>query len=379
MKRILMLGVTSQSIYNFRCPLIRKLESAGYEVIVSAFDDQYAALLKEQNVHYIPMNSSNRSVNVFKNFSLLRQYRRLIREIRPDIVFTFMLKPNVFGVSTAHKAGVRKIYAMVEGAGDVFIRNTLKWKIIRRIVCHLYKKAFRRADTVFFLNDDDKDEFVARKLVKAEQCSVLYGIGVDLTHFACTPLQSGNTFLMVARMLQTKGVMEYCACARLVRQTHPEAVFNYLGAEGNVTLADIDEYIKDGSVHYLGTASDVRPYLEAATCMVLPSYREGFPMSVMEAEAAGRCVIANNCVGCKDAVREGYNGFLIDHNDVRSFAEKCIYILEHPDEAALMGQNARRFAEEHFDSDKINDKVFRIMEAAGARLPAPQTHKEQEE
>ena len=140
----------------------------------------------------------------------------MIREICPDIVVTFMLKPNTFGVLAAKKAGVKSIYSMVEGAGDVFINGGLKWKAIRAVVCGLYRRAFRHSRKVFFLNNDDKAEFIQKRLVTSEQCEVIHGIGVDLDKFAYRPMKNRQTFLMVARMLRTKGVFEYCECAKSV-------------------------------------------------------------------------------------------------------------------------------------------------------------------
>lgn len=276
-------------------------------------------------------------------------------------MFSFQIKPNTFGVLAAKKAGIKNIYSMVEGAGDVFINNGLKWKIIRKIVCVLYKKAFRNSKKVFFLNNDDKAEFIQRKLVKKEQCEIIHGIGVDLEKFAYKPIKNNRTFLMVARMLKTKGVYEYCKCARIVKQKYPDAVFNYLGAEGTVTLADIKEYIDDGSINYLGTTTDVRPYYEDCSAYVLPSYREGMPVSVMEAEAVGRAVITSDTNGCRDTVVVGKNGFLVPVGSVEKLAEKVIWCIEHPKEAEQMGKNARRFAEENFDDAKINTQVCEVL------------------
>ncbi len=361
--KILLICNTSDSVINFRRPLIEKFQAEGNTVSVIAFDEQRRDKIEALGVAFYCVRDRNRALNPLKLFSLKKHYLSLIRKIGPSIVFTFMLKPNIFGVRAAKKAGVPKIFSMVEGAGDVFVNNGLKWKLIRVAVCKMYRKSFRYAKKVFFLNGDDKAEFLSRKLVKEEQCEVVPGIGVDLERFAFKPIINHHVFLMVARMLKTKGVMEYCAAARLVRQSHPEAVFNYLGAEGTIRVADIQEYIDDGSICYLGTAEDVRPHLENCVLLLLSSYREGMPMSIMEAEATGRGIVASNSIGCKDTVVEGYNGFLIERGDYRAMAEKCIYILEHPQEADLMGKNSRKFAEEKFDQKEINSKIYEEVTA----------------
>jgi len=358
MKKILLLCVTSQNVITFRAGLIKALQENGFCVSVIAFDDEYKAEIDRLNVDFYCIKEKNRSTNPLKILSLKGKYKKLIKQIEPDIVFTFMLKPNTFGVQAAKSAKVKQIYSMVEGAGDPFIHNSLKWKIIRRGVCFLYKNAFRSVQKVFFLNNDDKAEFIKRKLVKAEKCEVVHGIGVDLEKFSYKPLQQNTkTFLMVARMLETKGVYEYCKCARLVKQKHPDAEFQYLGAEGTVKISDIQEYIDDGSIHYLGTTKDVRPHLENCILLLLSSYREGMPMSIMEAEAVGRGIITSDNVGCRETVVDGYNGYLVAQKDYKTMAEKCIWAIENFEKVKEMGENARKFAEEQFDSKRINTRI----------------------
>ena len=362
MKKILLLCSTSASVKGFRKRLIEKLQNNNFSVSVIAFDKKYRDDIEKRNIKFFCINDQNRGVNPLKILTLIEKYKKIIEDISPDIVFTFMLKPNTFGVLAAKKAGVKNIYSMVEGAGDVFINNTLKWKLVRFIVCRLYKKAFRNVRKVFFLNEDDKQEFINRGLVQSGQCEIIHGIGVDLERFSYRPIKNRRTFLMVARMLKTKGIYEYCECARLVRKKYPDAVFNYLGGEGNVKVVDIQEYIDDGSVRYLGTTNDVRPYLEECTAFILPSYyREGLPMSIMEAEASGRAIITSDNVGCRDTVREGYNGFLVEKGNAQGLSEKAIRCIEHLEEAEQMGRNSRTFAEEHFDQEKINEKIISIL------------------
>lgn len=362
MKKILLLCVTSQNVITFRAGLIKTLQKNGFTISVIAFDDEYKEEIDMLNVDFYCIKEKNRGMNPLKILSLKGKYKKLIQKINPDIVFTFMLKPNTFGVMAAKSAGVKNIYSMVEGAGDVFIHNSLKWKIVRFVVCRLYKKAFKSSKKVFFLNNDDKTEFIQRKLVKTEQCEVVHGIGVDLDKFSFKPIKNDRTFLMVARMLETKGVYEYCECARLVKQRYPDAVFNYLGSEGTVKLSNIQEYIDDGSINYLGTTKDVRPHLENCLLLLLSSYREGMPMSIMEAQAVGRAVITSDNVGCRDTVIDGYNGFLVAQKDYEAMAEKCIWAIENFEQVKVLGRNARRFAEERFDSKRINRFIYETIE-----------------
>lgn len=360
--RILLICNTSDSVIGFRKKLIEKMQENGHQVCAIAFDDKCREKIIEKNIDFYSLEDKNRSLNPLKILSLERRYKKLIKKINPNLVFTFQLKPNIFGVPAAKACGIKNIYSMVEGAGDVFINNTFKWKIIRFVVCKLYRRAFKFAKKVFFLNNDDKAEFLERKLVRENQCEIVHGIGVDLDWFSYKPVKNYKTFLMIARMLKTKGVFEYCKAARLVKQKYPDAVFNYLGGEGTVKLADIQEYIDDGSINYLGTTTDVRPYIEDCIVHILPSYREGLGLVNAEAGASGRLSITCDTVGTRDTVKDGYNGFLVPIKNAEIIAEKCIWAIENSEEAEGMGKNARKFAEENFDQKKINEKILNIIE-----------------
>ena len=361
-RRILLICGISQTVIKFRLGLIKSLQEKGCSISVIALDDDYKEDILEKGIEFYSVNSKNRSLNPFGMLKLKKNYYALIKQIKPDVVFTFMLKPNIFGVCAAKKAGVKRIFSMVEGAGDVFINNGVKWNTIRFVVCKMYRKSFKNSNKVFFLNSDDMTEFLSRKLVKKEQCVVIPGIGVDLEHFSCKPIKNYQTFLMIARMLKTKGVIEYCDAARIVKQKYPDAVFNYLGAEGNIKVSDIQKYIDDGSINYLGTTKDIRPYLEECSVYVLPSYREGMPMSIMEAESVGRAIVATNVQGCKHTVNNEVNGYLVDKRNATQLANKIILLLENKDRIEEMAKASRALAEEKFDENKINEQILNVVD-----------------
>ncbi len=351
----------SVSVINFRKSLIELLQDKGHSVCVIAHDNLREKDIRDLGADFYCVKQDNRGLNPFTILKYSKSLTKIIKKEKPDVVFTFQLKPNTFGVQSAKKAGVKNIYSMVEGLGDVYIKNGLKWKIIRKVVNVLYKSAFKKSKAVFFLNNDDKLEFINRKLVCENKCVVINGIGVDLNHFEFKPLKNSANFLMVARMIKSKGVYEYLECARRVKKLYPQATFNYLGKEGDITLSDIKEYVDDGSVNYLGVVKDVRPYLEDCTMFVLPTYREGFPVSIMEAESVGRAIITTNSVGAKETVVDGYNGFKVKTKNVEQLVEKVTYLLENKEKAIEMGQNSRTFAEQNFDKDKINNDIYQII------------------
>lgn len=361
MKKVLMLCPTSRSVRNFRMGLINHLKENDCEITVCAFDDENKELIEGTGAKFVCIPSRNRSLNPFKSSKLKKEYIKLIKSEQPDVVLTFVLKPNVYGAFAAKKVGFENIYSFVEGAGDAFINNSLKWKLIRFVVCHLYKKAFKTSKKVFFINNDDKADFINRGLVAEEKCEIIHGVGVNLERFDFRPTKNQNTFLMISRLLKTKGIFEYCEAAKKVKEKYPEAVFNLLGPEGTLKKEDIAEYIDSGVINYLGATTDVRPFIEEATVHVLPSYREGLGLVNAEAGAIGRPSITCDTIGTRDTVEDGYNGFLVRLYNSDDIAEKMIYFIENPDMAIKMGENARKYVEEHFDQREINKKICSIV------------------
>ena len=215
-KKIAMIVVASQNVLTFRQNLIKKFISLNYDVSIISFDRDYENEIKKLNVNFYCIEDNNRSTNPFKTLHLKKKYYNYLKLINPDIVFTFMAKPNTFGVMAAKKAKVNKIFSMVEGLGDPFINQSFKWKLIRFSLCRLYKKAFKEVNGAFFLNEDDKNKFIDLKLVNKEKAHIINGIGVDLNKFSFKPVnKDSNSFVMIARMLKTKGVFEYCECAKI--------------------------------------------------------------------------------------------------------------------------------------------------------------------
>lgn len=360
--KYLLIMTTSENVMNFRSSMIKFLLGKGHSVSVIAHDSAREADIKKLGVQFYCVSQDNRGLNPFSMVSYYKNLTKIIKNEAPDVLLTYQLKPNIFGVLAGGKNKVKNIHAMVEGLGDVYTKTGIKWKLIRFVINTLYRISFSKVNGVFFLNNDDKEEFTKRKLVAASKCTIIHGIGVDLKRFSFSDVKNTRKFIMVARMLETKGVYEYCKCARMVKNKYPDAVFGYLGDEGTIKVSDIQEYIDDGSIEYYGTTKDVRPYLEDALLLLLPSYyREGCPASIMEAEAVGRAIITTNNVGCKDTVIDGYNGFIVDKYDYKTMAEKVLWCIEHLEETKQMCKNARTFAEEHFDAEKINEIVYGIV------------------
>jgi glycosyltransferase involved in cell wall biosynthesis len=354
------------NIVNFRLGLIRALREAGHEVVALAPPDDYSARLEALGIPYLPIAMDKQGLSPLRDLLLLGRYWRLLRRLKPDIFLGYTAKPNIYGSIAAQAAGA-KVINNVSGLGTAFIRGGL----LTRIVSALYRFAFRRSSTIFFQNDEDMALFVGKGLVKEGQARLLPGSGVDLDLFrpSPTPAASGHvTFLLVARLLWDKGVGEYVEAARRVRTERPQARFQLLGFldvanRTAVPRAEVARWVSEGLIDYLGEADDVRPHLAAADCVVLPSYREGLPRTLLEAAAMAKPLIATDVPGCRHVVTDAVNGLLCAARDVGSLAAAMREMVDAgPEQRERWGRAGRDRIEREFD-EKI--AAARYLEAIG--------------
>jgi glycosyltransferase involved in cell wall biosynthesis len=308
-------------------------------------------------------------VSPARDFALAVRYLAALRRVRPAVFLGYTAKPNVYGSLAAHLLGI-PVINNVSGLGTAFIREGL----LTRIVSGLYRHAFRRSSTVFFQNPEDRELFVSKRLVEAGKTSVLPGSGIDLRRFApAEAVRPGGrpfTFLLVARLLWDKGVGEYVQAARRVREAHPDVRFQLLGFldvanRTAVPRAEVERWVAEGVIEYLGHADDVRPFLAHADCVVLPSYREGLPRTLLEAAAMGKPLIATDVPGCRHIADHGVNGYLCAVRDPAALAEAMSRMLALPvAERSAMGAAARAKAEAEFDERVVVDRYLAAIGGA---------------
>ena len=324
---------------------MRALRSAGYEPVVIAPQDPAAdARMRALGVERIPVEIDRKGLNPVADLRLLLKYRSILRQLRPAAYLSYTIKPNIYGSFAAASLGIPAL-PNVSGLGTAFIRGGG----LQALVTRLYRVGFARAPVVFFQNQEDSSLFVGRRIVRPDQARVLPGSGVDLDFFLPAPLPPGPpVFLFIGRLLRDKGVVEFVEAARELRREHPDARFQLLGGldEGNRTgirQVELDSWLADGIVEHLGTTDDVRPFIAAASAVVLPSYREGLPRSLVEGAAMGRPLIASDVAGCREVVIDGVNGYLCAVRDAASLALAMQRLLELPRATQVaMGQEGRR-------------------------------------
>lgn len=341
---------------NFRSGIIRKLVDGGSRVVVVAPPDAYVDELKLLGAEYIEWSLTGRGTHIGSEASSVWHLARIYKAIRPDVAYHFTIKSVIYGSLVARLFNIPFV-SVVTGLGYVFINRN--WT--SRIAISLYRATLRQSTEVWLLNSDDRAALDSLHLLDGVFVRMLPGEGVDTAFFAPRPSAPSKItrFLLVARMLRDKGILEYVECARRVKAEGHAAEFALLGPVGAdnptaVSMEQIDQWVAEGSVVYLGMARDVRPYIANADCVVLPSYREGLPRSLLEASSMGKPVIATQVPGCKDVVKDGVTGLLCRAQDASDLTEKVLSFLGLAEpERECMGDNGRSYVVEKFDERLI--------------------------
>jgi glycosyltransferase involved in cell wall biosynthesis len=356
---------TAWNLLNFRAGLIRSLVAAGYEVVAVAPDDKYAASLNSLGCRFVPLHMENGGTNPVKDALLTWRFLRFFAQERPDVYLGYTVKPNVYGSLAAHILGI-PVINNIAGLGAVFIKGGLLVRLVRG----LYRLALDRSAKVFFQNPDDRALFIEGGLVKANATELLPGSGIDLTRFVPVPLGGrGNKvrFLLIARMLRDKGVYEYVEAARQIHGRWPQAEFCLLGFldvqnPAAISRTEMDAWVAEGVVNYLGVSDDVRTEIAAADCVVLPSYREGTPRTLLEAAAMARPIITTDAVGCREVVEDGVTGYLCQVRSGHDLAAKMEQMLTvSPTQRSAMGLRGREKVERQFDEQIVIGKYLEAI------------------
>lgn len=359
--RIAIVLNTSWNIYNFRMNFIRTLLAQGHEVHTVAPHDQYTKLLVEQGCVHHKVRMDSRGANPIKDSALIVELFMIYRKIRPDIVLHYTIKPNVYGTLAASLLKI-PVVNNVCGLGTVFLKDNF----VSAVAIFLYRISFRFASKVFFQNPDDLNLFINKKLVPEQNVDLLPGSGIDLQKFYPVPYKRNKvfTFLLISRLITDKGVMEFIEAVKKLRSRGLEARFQVLGAidpkhKRGIKEEIVQEWIDSGIIEYLGTTDDVREHIHSADCIVLPSYREGTPRTLLEAASSSKPIIATDVPGCNHVVKNNYNGLLCRLKDSDDLAEKMSQMASLENEhLATFGENGRKKVEAEYNESIVIRKYL---------------------
>ena len=374
--KIILVGTVASSFYGFRADLIRAMRVKQYTVY--AFTSEYtdADLKQIESLGAIPMTYElNRGgLNPLSDIVATYKLSKKIREIEPDLVFSYFSKPVIFGTIAAKLAKVPKIIGMLEGLGYTFTEQpeglAKKTELIKKVQVLLYKFALPQLDKLIFLNPDDPKDLIDQYAINVRKVEVLGGIGLNLKEYTYQPIiniQQPINFLFIGRLLKEKGIHDFLNAAKIVKEKYPETQFTVLGAIdphnlGALKQFELDELIASNIINYPGHVNNVKDWVASSHVFVLPSYREGVPRSTQEAMAIGRPIITTDVPGCRETVVNGVNGFLVARWNPEALAEKMIYFIEHPDQIEKMGDESYKMAVDKFDAEKVNQRLMNILD-----------------
>jgi glycosyltransferase involved in cell wall biosynthesis len=362
--------VGNRDIAKFRGWFIRDLVTNGHCVVACAPDDAIVAeTITSLGATFVPISIATTSINPWRDFRDIMRLQRVLRSFKADILLSHSTKANVIGPLAAQLAGVRKIFVIIDGLGYAFTEGPeLKRALLRSVLLATFRLSIRFAAGVFVLNDSDRHFVSAAGLVSAKQRVVkINGTGIDLAEFPYSPPLECTIprFLLIARLLMEKGIVEYVAAAQKLRVRFPHCRFQLLGAfgtnPGSLKRNQLAQWQAEGVIEYLGETPDVRPYLKACTVYVLPSYREGMPRTILEALATGRAVVTTDVPGCRDTVIHGVNGLVVPARDVGALAQAMQRFIDDPGLALKMGEAARKIAQERFDARVVNSIMMQTL------------------
>ncbi len=372
---IIIAANTTWYVHNFLSRLIAALIEQGYQVTVLAPRDEYVSRIEALGARHLHLEMDNAGTNPLYELMTLARLAILLRRDKPAIVLTSTPKVNIYVSLAARLSGIPTV-ATISGLGSGFIRGGL----LKAVMWGLYRLVLRHPHTVFFQNEDDKSVFIRARLVDLARTRRVPGSGVDLERFTPMPRTCSHTsfvFLLVARLLWDKGVGEFVEAARQLKAKYPKTKFRLLGFldvqnPSAVPRSAVERWEAEGVVTYLGSTDNVRPYYTVVDCVVLPSYREGIPRTLLEAASMGLPIITTDAVGCRDTVEDGTTGFLCKTRDAGDLAEKMErIILLTPEKRAEMGKAGRAKMEQEFDERIVIEQYLAVIrEIRNAKQPA---------
>lgn len=360
MSKILILANHYNTLRIFRRELIKKLAELGNEVLISIppAEKQEIDTLESYGSKVIITDMERRGMNPVKDISLLNRYKKLLREVNPDKVITYTIKPNIYG-SIACKSLKIPHYCNVTGLGSAFMADG---GLMRKLVSMMYKFSMNKAEKIFFENVGNRDTLVNENIVRAEQTVVMAGAGVNLDEFAfCEyPEDDGSVhFLNVGRIMREKGMDELFYAIKKIKKEYPNTTFDFIGWYEDNYKETVEKMQSENLIAFHGFQSDVTPFIKKAHCIVHPSYHEGMSNTLLESCAMGRPIITSNIHGCLEAVEDGKNGYLCNVKDGEDLYCKIKQFIELPYEKRReMGRYARKFVEMNFDKNDVVDRTI---------------------
>lgn len=371
-KRILLIASYANSLIRFRGDFIKSLIEKGFEVFTAAPDytDDDVEAIRAMGARPIEFKLQRTGLNPVKDLKSIQELKSIIKENHIDLVFPYTIKPVIYGSLAANRCKI-SVISLITGLGYAFTGRSSKAKVLQKITETLYKLSIRKNKIIVFQNKDDYQLLLDRNVIsKNQKISFVSGSGVNLKEFSFKEKNATEnvSFLLIARLIEEKGITLYLEAAKMLKAKYPKTEFHLIGAPETSPSAISEDEIKmmhgEGVIIFHGSQSNIEEHLHKRDIFVLPSYyREGLPRTTLEACACGNPIITTDSVGCREAVKEGNNGFLIKPKNLEALIQSMEYFITNPDRIKEMGINSRKYAEERFDVNIINNDLVQLIES----------------
>jgi glycosyltransferase involved in cell wall biosynthesis len=365
-KRIVLVCNTSWGMMMFRSGLMKRLIDEGFDVYVLAPKDDHSKEIEALGCYHIHTPMDNKGSNIINDLLLLKRLYSHYKKIKPDLVFHYTIKPNIFGTLAAKYADIKSI-AVITGLGYTFINHGFTSKVAKI----LYKIALKYSQKVWFINHEDRKVFIKKKILSRENMEILPGEGVNMQKYAprVKTIQDGKfRFVLIARLLWDKGVGELVKASAIIKEIYPHVEVELVGFVDSknpqaISKEQVDYWVEKGWVKYMGSTDDVRDFIAEADCIVLPSYREGISKILLEAASMAKPIIASNVPGCRDIVEHGRSGYLCNVKDPHDLAQKMKKIINLSEkDRQRMGVIAREHVLHEFDEDIVLQQYLHAID-----------------
>lgn len=376
-RTVVLLASYTPSLVNFRGALIRRLVAHGHRVLaVGPPDDLWRSRVEATGAEFHPIAFDRTGTNVIGDLRYARAVRQLIQREHGEVVLAYTAKPIIWGIPAARKGGATVRVSLVTGLGHLF-RSDARWDAYAAVGRRLYRRALSASTAVRFQNPDDQADFTRQGLVSSSKSSIVAGSGVDLDHYRPVdpPGEPPIRFLLIARLLASKGIRDFVEAARIVRMRRDDCQFDLVGPfdpnPAGLRREEVDEWVAEGVVNYCGPIEDVRPALANCHVYVLPSYREGTPRSVLEAMAMRRPIITTDVPGCRATTAQGVNGLLVPPRAPEALAAAMIRLADDPALRERMGAASLALARQTYDVELVNDEMMDALGLSQGRANGP--------
>jgi N,N'-diacetylbacillosaminyl-diphospho-undecaprenol alpha-1,3-N-acetylgalactosaminyltransferase len=380
--KIVFLSSLDLNLYLFRLDIMKRLLESGHEVYAIVPKGDYFDKIGEVGVTMVDYSLSRGSLSPLSAISSIFQLKRILKSIQPDLLHTFTVKPNIFGTFAGKMAGVPKIINLVEGLGSFYVDNSFKSKIVRKVIENSYKISFSLSDKSVFVNGDDPKYLIEKEIIPEEKVVVIKSVGIDTESYRDEVVsaekkrelkeelkieENQKVIIMIARAILHKGTIDYYKSADILEERGYKFLF-VGGLDSGNKFGMSREFMESGAVEWLDFRDDIKELISISDLVVLPSYREGVPRTLLEAVSMSKPIITTDVVGCREVIKDGENGYLIPVESPEILAEKIETILTDRELYNKMSENSRKMAVEEFDIKNIVDQYMVLYREFGIEV-----------